>query len=160
MRIVVRLLLAWFAFFGLTLGLWQWLFPASFYADFPGFGRHWVSPDGPYNEHLMRDVGQGNLAVGTVALVALLTGVVWLARAVGLAAVAANVPHHVYHQANVSILPSPVDQVLQSLTLSAVTVAAIALAVLAFRLPAQPPATAPRTVSTSSTSAHPARSRS
>ncbi len=145
MRIVVRLLLSWFAFFGLTLGLWQWLFPASFYADFPGLGRHWVSPDGPYNEHLMRDVGQGNLAVGTVALVALVTGLVWLARAVGLAAVAANVPHHGYHQVHVSILPGPADQVLQSLTLGAVTLAAIALTVLAFRLPAEPATTARRT---------------
>jgi hypothetical protein len=158
MRIVVRLLLAWFAFFGLALGLWQWLFPASFYADFPGLGHRWVSPDGPYNEHLMRDVGQGNLAVGTVALVALLTGVVWLARAVGLAAVAANVPHHVYHQANVSILPGPADQVLQSLTLSAVTVAAIVLAVSAFRLPADPAPSGRRTVPASSVPTDPARS--
>ncbi len=158
MRIVVRLLLGWFAFSGLTLGLWQSLFPASFYAGFPGLGHHWVSPDGPYNEHLMRDVGQGNLAVGAVALVALLTGVVWLARAVGLAAVAANVPHQVYHQANLSILPSPVDQVLQTLTLSAVTLAAIALAVLAFRLPAEPPATARRTVPVPPAPTHPARS--
>lgn len=156
MRIVVRLLLAWFAFFGLALGLWQWLFPASFYAGFPGFGRHWVSPDGPYNEHLMRDVGQGNLAVGTAALVALLTGVVWLARAVGLAAVAANVPHQIYHQANISNLPDPADRVLQSLTLSAVTMAAIALVVLAFRLPAASATTLPA----SSASTHPARSRS
>jgi hypothetical protein len=160
MRLVVRLLLAWFAFFGLTLGLWQWLFPASFYADFPGLGHHWVSPDGPYNEHLLRDVGQGNLAIGTVALVALLTGVVWLARAVGLAAVAANVPHHLYHQANVSILPGTADQVMQSLTLAVVTLAAIALAVLAFRLPAEAAATATRTVPASSAPTHPARSRS
>jgi hypothetical protein len=157
MRIVVRLLLAWFAFFGLTLGLWQWLFPASFYADFPGLGRHWISPDGPYNEHLLRDIGQGNLALGTVASVALLTRVVWLARAVGLAAVAANVPHQVYHQANVSILPSPADQVLQSMTLSVVTLAAIALAVLAFRLPAESAATR---VPAPSTPTEPSRSRS
>ncbi len=143
MRLVVRLLLAWFAFFGLTLGLWQWLFPASFYADFPGLGHHWVSPDGPYNEHLLRDVGQGNLAIGTVALVALLTGVVWLARAVGLAAVAANVPHQLYHQAHVTVLPDRTDQVLQSGTLAAVSLAAVALVVLAFRLPAAPVSTAP-----------------
>jgi hypothetical protein len=103
--------------------------------EFPGLGHHWVSPDGPYNEHLLRDVGQGNLAFGTVALVALLTGGVWLARATGLAAVVANLPHHLYHQTNVDVLPTPTDQVLQSMTLTAVTVAALALAVLAFRLP-------------------------
>ena len=160
MRIAVKLLLAWFAFFGLILGFWQEVFPASFYADFPGPGHHWISPDGPYNEHLVRDVGQGNLAVGTVAFVALLTSVGWLARAVGLAAVVANVPHQVYHQANVSVLPSTADQVLQSLTLTAVSVAAIALAVLAFRLPTAPATTVPGTTPDSSQPTHPARSRS
>jgi hypothetical protein len=136
MRLTVKLLLAWFAFFGLVAGVWQQFAPESFYADFPGFGRHWVSVDGPYNEHLLRDVGQGNLAFGTVALVALLTGGVWTARATGLAAVVANVPHHIYHQINVHVLPTNADQVLQTLTLTAVSVAAIALAGAAFRLPA------------------------
>ena len=145
MRLAVKLLLAWFALIGLTLGAWQWLAPASFYADFPGLGHRWVSPDGPYNEHLMRDVGQGNLAVGTVALVALLTGVVWVARAVGLAAVAANLPHQIYHQVHVSVLPTTSDQVLQSVSLAAVSGTAIALVVLAFRLPATPASTAPGT---------------
>jgi hypothetical protein len=132
MRLTIKLLLAWFAFFGLAIGAWQQLAPHSFYTDFPGLGHHWVSPDGPYNEHLLRDVGQGNLAVGTVALVALLTGGIWLVRATGLAAVIANVPHQIYHQTAVDILPTTTDKVLQSLTLSAVSVAAIALCALAF----------------------------
>ncbi len=134
MRLAVKLLLAWFAFFGLAAGGWQQVAPRSFYDDFPGWGRHWVSPDGPYNEHLLRDVGQGNLAFGIVALVALLSGSVWLARATGLAAVFANVPHQAYHQHNLEVLPSMSDQVLQTTTLTAVTIAAIALAVLAFAL--------------------------
>jgi hypothetical protein len=142
MRLTVKLLLAWFAFFGLTAGFWQQFAPESFYVDFPGFGHHWVSPDGPYNEHLLRDVGQGNLAFGTVALVALLTGGVWLARATGLAAVVANVPHQVYHQMNVDVLPTATDQVLQTITLTAVTVAGITLAALAFRLPTSDPGVA------------------
>jgi TRAP-type C4-dicarboxylate transport system permease small subunit len=132
MRLTIKLLLAWFAFFGLAIGAWQQLAPESFYTNFPGLGHHWVSPDGPYNEHLLRDVGQGNLAAGTVALVALLAGGIWLVRATGLAAVIANVPHQIYHQTTVDILPTTTDQVLQSLTLSAVSVAAIALCVLAF----------------------------
>ncbi len=136
MRLAVRLLLAWFALFGLTVGVWQSLFPASFYADFPGLGHHWVSPDGPYNEHLMRDVGLGNLALGTVALVALVTGVVWVARAVSLAVVVVNLPHQLYHQVHVSLLPTTADQILQSLSLAAVSLAAVALVVLTFRLPA------------------------
>jgi hypothetical protein len=135
MRTAVRALLAWFAVFGLATGLWQYLAPRSFYDDFPGFGRHWVDVDGPFNEHLLRDVAQGNLAFGVVALVALLTGGVWLARATGLAAVVANLPHHAYHQAHVGVLPALSDQVLQTLTLSLVSLTSVLLAVLAFALP-------------------------
>jgi hypothetical protein len=140
MRLAVKLLLGWFAVFGLGIGLWQAVLPASFYADFPGMGHHWVSPDGPYNEHLLRDVGLGNLAVGTVALVALLTGGVWLARAVGLAVVVTNLPHQLYHQAHVSVLPTVTDQVLQSISLAAVSLSAVALLVLTSRLPVTPTA--------------------
>jgi hypothetical protein len=140
MRLAVKLLLGWFAVLGLGIGLWQAVLPASFYADFPGMGHHWVSPDGPYNEHLLRDVGLGNLAVGTVALVALLTGGVWLARAVGLAVVVTNLPHQLYHQAHVSVLPTVTDQVLQSISLAAVSLTAVALLVLTSRLPVTPTA--------------------
>jgi hypothetical protein len=143
MRLTVKLLLAWFAFLGLTVGGWQLLAPASFYADFPGLGHRWVSPDGPYNEHLLRDVGQGNLALAVVALVALLTGGIWLARATGLAAVAANLPHQLYHQTHLNILPTGTDQLLQTVTLGTVSLAAILLTVLAFRLPPHRPVVAP-----------------
>ncbi|MGY1700819.1 hypothetical protein [Geodermatophilus sp. SYSU D00766] len=145
MRLAVKVLLGWFVLFGLVIGLWQAVFPASFYADFPGLGLHWVSPDGPYNEHLLRDVGLGNLAVGTVALVALFTGVVWVARAAGLAVVVVDLPHQLYHQVHVSVLPTTTDRVLQSTTLAAVSLAAVALLVLAFRLPADSPSGAPVT---------------
>ena len=143
MRLTVRLLLAWFALFGLVIGGWQLLAPASFYADFPGFGHQWVSPDGPYNEHLLRDVGQGNIALGVVALVALLSGGVWLARGTGLAAVVANLPHQLYHQTHVGVLPTNTDRVLQSLALGLVSLAAIALTILAFRLPPAQPRASP-----------------
>ncbi|MGY1695445.1 MULTISPECIES: hypothetical protein [unclassified Geodermatophilus] len=139
MRRTVNVLLAWFTFFGLVIGSWQMLAPESFYRDFPGLGRHWVSVDGPYNEHLLRDVGQGNLVLGVVALVALLTGGVWLARATGLAAVVANLPHQLYHQEHLHVLETTGDQVLQTVTLTAVSLAAVLLAVLAFRLPVRPP---------------------
>ena len=54
---------AWFAFFGLVSGVWQFVARRPFYDDFPGFGRHWVDVDGRFNEHLLRDVGQGDLRV-------------------------------------------------------------------------------------------------
>ncbi len=137
MRTTVKILLGWLALYNLTTGAWQCVAPRSFYDDFPGFGRHWVSVDGPYNEHLIRDYGQGNLAVGVVALVALLTGGVWLARATGLAAVLANLPHQAYHQAHLHLLPTTSDQVLQTVTLGLVSLTSVLLAVLAFGLPAR-----------------------
>ncbi len=146
MRRTVNGLLAWFAVFGLGVGGWQVLAPGSFYEDFPGFGRHWVSVDGPYNEHLLRDVGQGNVALGVVALVALSTGGVWLARATGLAAVVAYLPHQLYHQLTLHLLETTSDEVLQTTTLSLVSIAAVLLTVLAFRLPAgeRPPTGLPQ----------------
>jgi len=47
------------------VGFWALLAPRSFYDDFPGGGRSWVSALPPYNEHLVRDVGglPSNLAV-------------------------------------------------------------------------------------------------
>ena len=144
MRTTVNVLLGWLAFYHLTAGAWQALAPRSFYDDFPGLGRHWVSIDGPFSEHLIRDYGQGNLAVGVVALVALLTGGVWLARATGLAAVVAHLPHQAYHQTHLDLLPTAGDAVLQTLTLSLVSVTAVLLAVLAFALPVRPePAAVP-----------------
>jgi hypothetical protein len=139
----VNALLAWFAFYSLASGLWQFVAPRSFYDDFPGFGRQWVSVDGPYKEHLLRDFAQGNLAFGIVALVALLTGGVWLARANGLAAVVANLPHQGYHQTHLHVLPTVSDQVLQTITLSFVSLTSVLLAVLAFALPVRS-AAAPR----------------
>jgi hypothetical protein len=54
-------------------GLWALSAPRSFYDDYPLAGRAWISTLGPYNEHLVRDVGAGLLALGMlVALAAFL----------------------------------------------------------------------------------------
>ena len=96
-RTVVRIALALLAVVGLQVGLWAAFAPQSFYDDFPGAGRVWVSVDGPYNQHLIRDVGALNLALAVVAIVAFVT----LSRAAVLAAggawLAYGVPHLVYH---------------------------------------------------------------
>ncbi|HEY5699405.1 MAG TPA: hypothetical protein VIT01_18015 [Acidimicrobiales bacterium] len=96
-RTVVRIALALLAVVGLQVGLWAAFAPQSFYDDFPGAGRVWVSVDGPYNQHLIRDVGALNLALAVVAIVAFVT----LSRAAVLAAggawLAYGLPHLVYH---------------------------------------------------------------
>ena len=83
-----------------TVGLWALAAPQSFYDDFPGMGRVWVAVDGPFNEHLVRDVGAQNLALAFVAAMALATGSVLVARAAGGAALVYGVPHLAYHAFN------------------------------------------------------------
>ena len=84
----------------LQIGVWAQFAPRSFYDDFPGLGRAWVAVDGPYNEHLVRDVGGLNLALAAVLIVAMVT----LSRPVIIAASIASllygVPHLVYHIAH------------------------------------------------------------
>ena len=79
------------------VGFWAQAFPRSFYDDFPGLGRVWVAVDGPFNEHLVRDVGGLNLGLAFIAVLALVTGSVLLARAAGGAALLFGVPHLLYH---------------------------------------------------------------
>src|SRR5205085_11878832 len=72
-RAVVRIALGILAVVGLQVVLWAAFAPRSFYDDFPGSGRVWVAVDGPYNEHLIRDVGELNLALAVVAIIAFVT---------------------------------------------------------------------------------------
>ena len=54
----------WFlAVNGAVVGIWALFFPQAFYDSFPGMGRSWVSVDGPFNEHLVRDVGGSFLSL-------------------------------------------------------------------------------------------------
>jgi len=115
-RTVVRIALALLAVVGLQVGLWAAFAPQSFYDDFPGAGRIWVSVDGPYNQHLVRDVGALNLALAVVAIVAFVT----LSRAAVLAAggawLAYGVPHLIYHLRRLEPLDTA-DQVAVPLSL-------------------------------------------
>jgi nucleoside-diphosphate-sugar epimerase len=81
---------------GLALGIYASFLPRQFYDDFP-FGRQWVSHDGPYNEHLVRDFGAMNLALATVTLVALYFGSRAAARAAAAGWLVFSVPHAIYH---------------------------------------------------------------
>ncbi|HEX4492188.1 MAG TPA: hypothetical protein VH914_13350 [Acidimicrobiia bacterium] len=92
-----RVLLAILTISGVTVGGWAAFAPRSFYDKFPGLGQIWVAVDGPYNEHLVRDVGALNLALAVVSLCALVS----LARSTIVAAslgwLVYGVPHFVYH---------------------------------------------------------------
>jgi hypothetical protein len=97
MTLLRRIALVIVAGGSLVVGVWAQGFPRSFYDDFPGMGRVWVAVDGPFNEHLVRDVGGLNLGLAFVAILALVTGSTLLARAAGGAALLFGVPHLLYH---------------------------------------------------------------
>ena len=112
------------------VGAWAYFWPMNWHETFPGFGRHWLPPLGPYNQHLAKDVGAMYLALGTLSLYTLtqfrdlrltrLTGTIWTVF---------NVLHLVYHLQHLHMY-SPTDKVLNVLTL---TLLALAGLLLAFR---------------------------
>lgn len=92
-----RVLLALSAVIGLYVGLWAAFFPDEFYRSFPGFGRHWVSVDGAFNEHLIRDVGGMYLGLGLGSVVAMYSVSDAPGRAIGAAWALFGVVHFGYH---------------------------------------------------------------
>lgn len=97
----------------LVVGAWALFAPRSFFEDFPAAGRHWVSALGPYNEHLARDVGALNLALGLLlALAAVLLGKT-LVRATLAAWLVYAVPHLLFHLSEYGAL-SPLDDLVNA----------------------------------------------
>jgi len=139
---VVRVGLAVLAIQGAVLGVWAGFAPRSFYDDFPGLGRHWVMVDGPYNEHLVRDVGWLNLALTVVTVWAMVA----LARALVLATLVAwlvaDLPHLGYHAAHLDGL-STGDGTAEIISLALGPAVAAALVVLVARRGVGASATSP-----------------
>jgi hypothetical protein len=93
-----------------VVGFWAALLPGAFYAGFPGLGRNWVRPEGPYSEHLVRDVGTLSAALAVVtAATALTSAPRAMVRAVAAGWLVYAVPHLAYHAAHRRNLPV-VDQ--------------------------------------------------
>jgi len=107
---VVRLLLWLLALGQIGVGLQALFFPQSFYDDFP-FGRGWVAMDGPYNQHLIRDVGSLNLALVVLVFAALFVGTRTLARVAMVVWLVNAVPHFLYHLGHLSMDMSGGDKV-------------------------------------------------
>ena len=96
-RLIQRAVLIYLTLSGLLVGVWAACAPRSFYDDFPGAGRVWVAVDGPYNEHLVRDVGQLSLALALVSLAAAVTMQLTVVRVASAAVLLNGLPHLIYH---------------------------------------------------------------
>ncbi|MGI8797077.1 MAG: DUF4345 family protein [Acidimicrobiia bacterium] len=133
---VLRVLLVLLALGNVQVGVWATFAPRSFYDDFPGGDRSWVALDGPYNEHLVRDFGATNLAIGVLTIAALL----WLTRVLvvtaGLAWIVYGVPHLVYHLRHLDVYDTG-DQVANVVVLSLAPLAGLAIVLLSPGAPAR-----------------------
>jgi hypothetical protein len=99
-RTWARIALGYLALVAIQIGVWAQFAPRSFYDDFPGLGRTWVSVDGPYNEHLVRDVGGLYLALSVLVVAAMITLSRTVIIAASVAVLVSGVPHFVYHVTN------------------------------------------------------------
>ena len=118
------------------VGFWAAFAPRSFSSDFPGGGRHWISADGPYNEHLVRDVGELSLALFVVLVAALITLSIPLVRASLVAVIANGGLHVVYHARHLDMFSSSdATAIMVSLALAPV----VAVVLLTMTVPKQAP---------------------
>ena len=119
--------LGYLAIVGFVVGIWALAFPVDFFQAFPGCGRTWVSVDGPYNGHLVRDVGAFYLGSGILAALGFFRPMAVAPLAVGLSSIAFNLPHLVYHFTKLSVFSSPIDQVGNVVALGLALIASIVL---------------------------------
>lgn len=112
---------------GAFVGTWAALLPAAFYESFPGIGLGpWVAADGPYNEHLVRDVGALYLGLAAAGVYAALSRGTGASRAVAVAWIVFSVPHLAYHLQHGEHLDGG-DQLAQAVSLSSTIVLAVPL---------------------------------
>jgi alkylhydroperoxidase family enzyme len=111
------------------IGLWALFAPRSFYDDFPAGTDGWVNQLGPFDEHLVTDVGALFVAIGVLAILAAVSlrrhfvvgsMIAWLLYAV---------PHFVWHLANLEPL-STSDAIANSITTGGSVLGALAVLAL------------------------------
>jgi len=134
-RAAVRVGLGILAVIQLGTGLWQLVLPESFYRDFPTVD---LAP--PFSEHLMRDFGGANVAIGIIVAVV----AVWLEKRyvvlVLLAYLAFSVPHLMFHLSHLHDA-SAADVAFQVISLGlAVVLPVVVLALVPSAFRREPPA--------------------
>lgn len=99
---------------------------------FPWPGRQWVSDAGPYDEHLVRDVGGLYLALLVITVWAIVRASDELLRMAGAAWSIFSLPHLVFHAGHLDGLTT-LDKVSQTGSLAATLLFALALLVVPAR---------------------------
>ncbi|WP_402465962.1 hypothetical protein [Isoptericola aurantiacus] len=109
-----------------VVGVWSYALPQEFFDHFPSVLGEWVSQDGPYNEHLVRDHGAMYLALGAASV----AGVVWRTRVgfrlLGVAWTVFGILHFAYHVTHLGHM-STSDAVAQTVVLGVAVVLGVLL---------------------------------
>jgi hypothetical protein len=129
-----QVLLAVLGLSGALVGFWAEFWPAAFYTTFPGLGHHWVVSSGPYDEHLVRDVGALYLALCAISVWGVLRPADETLRLAGVAWTVFSLPHLVFHLRHLDDLRG-VDQVGETASLAATLLLAVLLAAAPSRSP-------------------------
>lgn len=111
---------------GLYVGVWATFAPRSFYDSFPGFHRIWVGVDGPFNEHLIRDVGALYLALALAGLLVLVWRTYRESALVAAAWATFSIPHFWYHLHHLDVYDT-FDRIANVVALGGTVLIALAL---------------------------------
>jgi hypothetical protein len=87
-------------------GGWAAAAPAHFYTHFPGRAPGWVALLPPYNEHLVRDIGNLSLALAVLLAVGAATCHRLLVRTAVTAFLVYAGPHTVFHGLHLNGFPA------------------------------------------------------
>jgi hypothetical protein len=109
-----------------VVGVWAYFLPQAYYDDFPGLLGSWVSQDGPYNEHLVRDHGAMYLALGAATAYGMVRPTQLACRLLGIAWTVFGVLHFAYHVSHLGHL-STSDAVGQVVVLAVAVLLALAM---------------------------------
>ncbi|MFS8103079.1 hypothetical protein LFM09_38725 [Lentzea alba] len=120
------------AFIGVTsayVGIYAYFAAASWYANFPGFGLRWLPQLGPYNEHLIKDVGAMYLALTVLSFLAFANArKPVIVQMTGAALLVFNTLHFVYHLTMLHMY-EPRDQWLNAVLLGLLVVLSVILVI-------------------------------
>jgi hypothetical protein len=97
MTVLQRTALVITAALGSVVGIWAYGFPREFYDTFPGLLGHWIDLDGPFNEHLIRDVGALYLGLTAASVAVLAIRRAAVLPVIGVAWTVFGVLHFGYH---------------------------------------------------------------
>lgn len=110
------------------VGVWAYFLPREFYDHFPSLLGEWISQDGPFNEHLIRDHGAQYLALGAGSVAALFWRSQPLYRVIGIVWGTFGVLHFAYHVTHLGHMTTS-DAIAQVVVLAIAAVLGIAIAI-------------------------------